>query len=451
MFVFLPIVLGLYYSPLCKNIKIKNGLLLVASLGFYAYGEPMFVFVMLLSIIMNYIFGLMVAERKSKGILAVAVIMNLSILFIYKYLGFSVGILNGLGLSIKNPGLVLPIGISFFTFQAMSYVIDVYRGEAKVQKNIFYVALYISFFPQLIAGPIVRYVDIEKEIGERETSKEDFGSGVIRFIYGLAKKVVFANTFAMLADICFNMDTNVLSSASAWLGALAYTLQIYFDFSGYSDMAIGLGKLFGFHFLENFNYPYLATSISDFWRRWHISLSRWFRDYVYIPLGGNRVSKGRMLFNMFVVWLLTGLWHGANFTFILWGLWYFIFLMLEKLWKVDELLGVFSRMYTLFVVIISWVIFRSVDVSGALTYLGIMFGRGYALCDARAMLYLSSFAPILVLGIFVALHGQSLLVKWLNEKAWASYLYDVFMLVLVIITFAYLIKGTYNPFIYFNF
>ena len=336
LFLFLPLVLFLYYLPLRGWREGQNLFLLLASLAFYAWGEPWFVLVMMASILINYAFGLWTARNKRTGKslfppVALAVAVNLSVLFVFKYLMFTLGILNSLGASLTLPVIRLPIGISFFTFQALSYVLDVARGRGEVQRSPLKVGLYISFFPQLIAGPIVKYETVAQQIDCRKESWADVSSGCVRFLTGLGKKVLIANQMAVVADRAFGMEAGSLSASFAWLGSLCYTMQIYYDFSGYSDMAIGLGRMFGFHFLENFRYPYRSRSITEFWRRWHISLSTWFRDYVYFPLGGSRVdAPWKHLRNLFAVWLLTGIWHGANWTFIAWGLLYFLLLVLEK-------------------------------------------------------------------------------------------------------------------------
>ena len=330
LFLFLPLVLFLYYLPLRGWREGQNLFLLLASLAFYAWGEPWFVLVMMASILINYAFGLWTARNKRTGKslfppVALAVAVNLSVLFVFKYLMFTLGILNSLGASLTLPIIRLPIGISFFTFQALSYVLDVARGRGEVQRSPLKVGLYISFFPQLIAGPIVKYETVAQQIDCRKESWADVSSGCVRFLTGLGKKVLIANQMAVVADRAFGMEAGSLSASFAWLGSLCYTMQIYYDFSGYSDMAIGLGRMFGFHFLENFRYPYRSRSITEFWRRWHISLSTWFRDYVYFPLGGSRVdAPWKHLRNLFAVWLLTGIWHGANWTFIAWGLLYFL-------------------------------------------------------------------------------------------------------------------------------
>ncbi|MDD3926872.1 MAG: MBOAT family protein, partial [bacterium] len=345
IFLFLPVTILVYYA-LIKNRPLQNILLLIVSLLFYAWGEPWFVFVMIGSIISNWFFGLLIDKHrdspaKVKFLLVAMLAFNLSVMFIFKYLVFALVNINGLlKTHITVPDITLPIGISFFTFQAMSYVLDVYRKKGDVQINPLNVGLYISFFPQLIAGPIVRYQTIAEMINGRKENFDDFSQGVCRFIVGLAKKILLANTLALVADKAFSLPAGELSVTFAWLGAIAYAFQIFFDFSGYSDMAIGLGKMFGFHFDENFNYPYISKSVSEFWRRWHISLGTWFRDYVYFPLGGSRVtSRGRLVLNLFIVWLLTGIWHGANWTLIIWGLYYFVFITTEKLTGLDSLLN----------------------------------------------------------------------------------------------------------------
>ena len=335
LFLFLPFTVMVYYNPWLNSRKFRNNFLLLMSLAFYAYGEPLFVCIMIFEIIMGWLIGLKLEFTDSKKLrkrwLTIGTVFFVFMLFVFKYLTFVSEQFGGLlCIDTSNINIALPVGISFFTFQLLSYIFDIYYGKAKAQRSVLNVGLYIALFPQLIAGPIVRYDVIERQIIERQENLLDFADGMLRFSYGLGKKVLIANYMAMLADNIFNAGMPE-SVATAWLGAIAYTLQIYFDFSGYSDMAIGLGKMFGFKFPENFNYPYISSSITEFWRRWHISLSSWFRDYVYIPLGGNRCSKGRWLGNLFVVWALTGMWHGANWTFICWGLWYFLWLVVEKI------------------------------------------------------------------------------------------------------------------------
>lgn len=454
LFLFLPAVLLGYYALKPAGIKAQNMLLLLASIFFYGWGEPKFVYIMLASILLNYLFGLFMSMSESKPVrklfLGASIVVNISLLFVYKYLDFAIENVNALfrtNLPLKN--IALPIGISFFTFQAMSYVIDVYRGKEKVQKNPFDLALYISFFPQLIAGPIVRYETIAAQIRERRESIDMFYDGIRRFIIGLAKKVMLANTLALVSDMAFNMDAVLLSTPMAWLGALAYTLMIYYDFSGYSDMAIGLGKMFGFTFEENFNYPYISKSITEFWRRWHISMGTWFRDYLYFPLGGSRSkTAARRIFNLFVVWLATGIWHGANWTFIAWGLFFFVLLMLEKnIGFLEKMPPAIRYIYTMFFVLCGWVLFRSETISGAFLYLKAMFvphitGDGLAIMNIKEHGF----------GILFGLLFMTPYVRKFYCKAripWpvTAVLYFAAFLLSVI----YIVKGGYNVFIYFNF
>ena len=394
LFLFLPVVLLVYYLPLRRWRQGQNVFLLLASLGFYAWGEPWFVLVMLGSILANYGFGLWVDACKRAGRtclppLVAALAVNLGILFVFKYLTFTLGILNRLGAAFVIPGIELPIGISFFTFQALSYVLDVHRDRGEVQRSPLKVGLYISFFPQLIAGPIVKYETVAQQIDHRKETWTDFSAGCSRFIVGLGKKVLLSNQLAVVADRAFGLGDG-LSASFAWLGALCYTLQIYFDFSGYSDMAIGLGRMFGFAFKENFNYPYISRSITEFWRRWHISLSTWFRDYVYFPLGGSRVdSRAKHIRNLFVVWLLTGIWHGANWTFLAWGLFYFVLLVLEKYGHLGRGWPVWAKwLFTFLMVNFAWVLFRADSLAAAGQYLQAMFGLGAGGWDDLTALYL---------------------------------------------------------------
>tara|TARA_R110002033_G_scaffold98637_1_gene146971 strand:+ start:4130 stop:5473 length:1344 start_codon:yes stop_codon:yes gene_type:complete len=381
LFLYLPTLLGIYF--LLKK-SFRNSFLLIASLFFYAWGEHFLVLLMMSSICVNFIFGLLIAYSQkhfktsiSKIFLFLGIAANLSVLIFYKYSNFLLDNLNlaGLKLNINLDDIVLPIGISFYTFQSISYLIDLYRKEVESQKNLIHLGLYISLFPQLIAGPIVRYSDIFKEIKERVVSKELFKSGINRFIRGLAKKVVFANTVGFFADKTFDISAADLPSSVAWLGIICYSLQIYFDFSGYSDMAIGLGRMLGFNFKENFNYPYFSKSVKDFWRRWHISLSTWFRDYLYFPLGGNRKGKFRTYFNLIFVFFITGLWHGASWNFVVWGLFHGAFLLLERinLFNLSSKFDFLKRAYLLLVVTIGWVFFRSEDLSYAIAFIAKMF------------------------------------------------------------------------------
>ncbi len=474
LFVFLPICLLLYYI-FRKNTTIKNLILLFASLGFYAYGEPKLVLLMCFSIVLNWIFALCVENSNNivhkKIILTISVICNLSGIIIFKYLMFVMGIINALTpLSLEIPVIRLPIGISFYTFQALSYVVDVYRGNGKAQKSVFNVALYIAFFPQLIAGPIVRYETIALQINNRTETFDKFCKGVCRFIAGLTKKVLMANTMAAIADSAFDYVGDI-SVSLAWLGAVAYSLQIYYDFSGYSDMAIGLGKMFGFEFLENFDYPYISKSITEFWRRWHISLGTWFRDYVYFPMGGSRVSKkSRLILNLLTVWFLTGLWHGASMNFILWGLYFFVFLVMEKMFfsnyikqdgKHNIFLNIISHFYALFVVLFGWVLFRAKDLNSVSEYLCGMFGcNGGGFVDDIFMQHISKSGMFIILGVIFALPLCRKVNEYLDCKTNKNatvlngireVIYPFVMLVLLVTSVAYLLKGMYNPFIYFNF
>lgn len=465
IFAFLPGVLVLYFTILRNHLMLQNLLLLAASIGFYAWGEPKFVIVMLVSIIFNYLFARLIENSGRQGgkriWLVASVIINIGILFVFKYLNFTVSNIDHIfGNILPQTSIELPIGISFFTFQAMSYVIDVYRGEVKAQRNIFYIALYISFFPQLVAGPIVRYKDINEQLLKRTHTIDNMAIGVRKFIAGLGKKVLVSNNLAIVADAAFDSVSrgDEISVAFAWLGAVAYMLQIYFDFDGYSQMAIGLGKMFGFDFMENFNYPYIAKSITDFWRRWHISLSTWFRDYLYIPLGGNRVKTVRRhIFNLFVVWLATGIWHGANWTFVLWGLLYFGLLVFEKYSglyrKMQKFPGWFHHVYTLFFVNVAWVFFRSDSVIKGIDYLRDMFA-GKNLIDGQAVRYFCEYKFFFVFGVlYSAAVFQKLSFKLENkqmQRILGNTAPVVYMLIFMI-SAVYLVTGGYNPFIYFNF
>ena len=454
LFLFLPIVLLLYYVLKPLGIRARNTVLLAASILFYGWGEPRFVYIMLASIVLNYLFGLFMSmtDRKilKKLFLSIGIIINLMLLFVYKYLDFSITNVNTLfGTHIPLRNIALPIGISFFTFQAMSYVIDVYRGKEQVQKNLFDLALYVSFFPQLIAGPIVRYETVAAQIRYREETTEMFCYGIKRFIAGLAKKVLLANTLALVSDTAFDMNPELLSTPMAWLGVLAYTLMIYYDFSGYSDMAIGLGKMFGFTFEENFKFPYISTSITEFWRRWHISMGTWFRDYLYFPLGGSRSeTRARRVFNLFVVWLATGIWHGANWTFVAWGLFFFVLLSMEKNLKFFSSIPVVIRyIYTMLFVMCGWVLFRSTSIAGAFDYLGRMFvphltGDGLALMNVMEH-GLGMFAGLLFMTPLPTTLYKKLKMPW---PVTTLLYFGVFALSVL-----YIVKGGYNVFIYFNF
>jgi len=456
IFVFLPLVLLFYYTIFRKSRKWQNIFLTLSSLFFYAWGEPWFVIIMMGSIFVNWGFGLLVDKKRNhktvKIILACMVVMNLGVMFIFKYLSFSIKNINSIfGNLLPNISIALPIGISFFTFQAMSYVIDVYRKKGDAQKNPLNVALYIAFFPQLIAGPIVRYETIAEQIKYRKENFNDFSDGLCRFVVGLGKKVLIANSIAVVADRAFAADER--SILLAWLGALAYTFQIFFDFSGYSDMAIGLGKMFGFSFLENFDFPYKSKSITEFWRRWHISLGTWFRDYLYFPLGGSKVkTKRRLVFNLFVVWLLTGLWHGANWTFIIWGLMYFALITLEKLTGFDKKLKNFAYVYTLLFVIIGWVLFRADSVYEAFKYMGNMFGIGsVGFAGKTFVFWLSEYSYVFIFAIILSFPvGKLISDKFSNYKLF-KIAYPILMTILLLITIMSVVSSGYSPFIYFNF
>ncbi|TCI77791.1 MBOAT family protein [Exiguobacterium sp. SH0S1] len=468
LFVFLPLTLFIYYvSPRF----LKNTILLIASLLFYAWGEPVYTFVMITSIIMNYTFGLLVDRYRedikiAKWLVGAMVLGNVLLLSVFKYTSFIIENVNAVfRLGLTDPMIPLPIGVSFFTFQAMSYVIDVYRKEGKVQRNPLDLALYISLFPQLIAGPIVRYQTVADEINERKETLDDFASGVQRFVIGLGKKMILANSCGYVADQAFSQSSGDLSTGFAWIGIIAYSLQIYFDFSGYSDMAIGLGRMFGFHFLENFNYPYISRSVSEFWRRWHISLGSWFRDYVYIPLGGNRGGAVSTYRNLAVVWLLTGVWHGASWTFIAWGAYYGMFIMLERAFLgkwLKALPSALSLGLTLFIVIIGWVFFRADNFGYAITYLQAMFGLSEGgLWDSQAMYYLSQYGIILLISIIAATPLPKMLGEYIltleerSNKTWvvasAGFLRYGYLSLVLVFAVSYVVASSFNPFIYFRF
>ncbi len=462
LFAFLPLVLLLYY--ICPA-KLRNLVLLLASLLFYAWGEPVYVLIMLFSTVFDYTNGRLIAHFKKKGaagkaklFLVIDVCGNLGILGFFKYTDFLIGTVNsltGAGLSLLY--IALPIGISFYTFQTMSYTIDVYRGVVPAQKNILNFATYVVLFPQLIAGPIVQYKTIADELSGRRGSLTDFGEGAFRFSVGLAKKVILANQIGSLWTAI--SQSSQISTASAWLGAAAYTFQIYFDFSGYSDMAIGLGRMFGFHFLENFHFPYMSKSITEFWRRWHISLGSWFREYVYIPLGGNRKGAKRQIFNLLAVWMLTGLWHGASWNFVLWGLYYGILLILEKLVfgsRGRRAHPVFGHIYTMFLVVLGWMLFAQTDFGEMAAYLKTMFGVGAPLIDGNFWYYLSCNAVLFAVLVLCSIDLRPLFAripfgKGLRESAAADLAKSVVMIVLLVVSFAFLAGDSYNPFLYFRF
>ena len=460
LFTFLPIVLVLYYV---LPARFRNLVLLLSSLVFYAWGEPIYIFLMILSILFNYFSGLDIArnlenKQTAKRSLVFNIIVNIAILGFFKYEGFVLDSLNAvLPVHISYHPLSLPIGISFYTFQILSYIIDVYRGNVKVQKNLLNFALYVTMFPQLIAGPIVQYADVDEQLASRKLSWNKFGDGCMYFIRGLSKKVLLANTSGMIFTEVTGLGKGNVSVMTAWLGAFAYMFQIYFDFSGYSDMAVGLGKMFGFEFCMNFNYPYVAKSITEFWRRWHISLSSWFRDYVYIPLGGNRVSKIKHIRNLLIVWFLTGLWHGAAWNFVAWGLYYGVILIIEKYLLspvLEKLPGVIRHIYSIVLVVIGWVLFFSSSLGQAVGYIGMMFGSGVNGIADREGLYLLT--TNLVLWLILIIGSTPLTdVRYQHmlrtSKKNTTVINGIVYVILFLLCIAYLVTETYNPFLYFRF
>ena len=454
---FLPLTLVCYY--LARGVRARNAVLCLFSLVFYAWGEPVYVLLMLASIGLNYLFGLLLGKWETPGrrkaVMIAALVFNLGAIALFKYGNF---ILENLGLLLGSAlprfNFSLPLGISFYTFQILSYVLDVYNRKTPVQKSLLRLATYIVLFPQLVAGPIVRYDQVQAELQERRETLADFVAGAQRFALGLGKKVILANAMGAIADPIF--DAAVVPAGTAWLAAIAYALQIYFDFSGYSDMAIGMGRFFGFHFSENFRYPYMAESITDFWRRWHISLSTWFRDYVYFPLGGSRRGTARNILNLLVVWMLTGLWHGASWNFVLWGVYYGILLMLEK-YVLDGVLkkvpGILRRMITLLLVLLGWVIFRLESVPAILSFMGSLFTAPFAGLGA----YLSGQAGVLenTFWLLPAVVGCLPWAEWIRGRAegkrWYSFVSGAFAVIVYYLSVGLLMGSTYNPFIYFRF
>lgn len=464
LILFLPFTIIVYYNPLTDWISRRSGIgfrnivLLATSLVFYAWGEPIYVFCMILSILVTYFVGRGIACDKiknSKGVLAFGITYHILMLFVFKYSTFIVtqirGVFNDELDAMRD--IPLPIGISFYTFQLMSYLFDVYYGKAKVQNNVLSIALYATMFPQLIAGPIVRYSEIAKQIDQRDTDRIEFCDGSERFIYGLGKKVLLADCLAYTVDRIWALDSR--PAYVAWVGAICYTLQIYYDFSGYSDMAIGLGKMFGFHFSENFNYPYIAKSVTEFWRRWHISLSSWFRDYVYIPLGGSRVTKREWMRNIFVVWLLTGIWHGANWTFLCWGLIYFIVLMFEKYTGFPNKLGWLSHVYTMLIVSLAWVMFRSDTISDGLKYIGEMFGFGNAGLSSLPTINITIVGTLFAIVVAIILSAPvfpAVSAKMMDvSPRLFGIIRSVVALVIFAVAFSRVMAQSYTAFIYFNF
>ncbi|MCI5879309.1 MAG: MBOAT family protein [Bacillales bacterium] len=448
LFFFFPIFLFSYF--IIKNRKYRNIVLLIFSLLFYAWGEPVYILLMILSIIMNYYFAKLIDKSKSrKLILIISIICNIGLLVVFKYTDFIISIFNFVfRLDIKSTNIALPIGISFYTFQILSYVIDVYRKKVKVQNNIINLGCYISAFPQLIAGPIVTYDVVEKELSNRVEDMDNFYIGTKRFIIGLAKKILLANSVGYICDSIFGLSTTLWTFPLIWLAVISYTLQIYFDFSAYSDMAIGMGRMLGFHYLENFNYPYISKSITEFWRRWHISLSTWFRDYVYIPLGGNRVSKKRMCMNIMIVWALTGLWHGASINYLLWGLYYGIILLLEKLLLkkyIDKMPNIFKHMYTIIIFVFGWTIFRLENLSDLLCAFKSLLGfNGFG--NLNMLISLGLFKVKYIFYFILAIIFSMKIDIKSNEKV-----YNVLLIILFIYVISIMVTGSYNPFIYFRF
>lgn len=458
LFTFLPIALGLYYIV---PKQIKNVTLLLVSLFFYAWGEPVYVFLMIFTIVFDYSMGIIMEKQTDiirKSIFIITLIVNLGILFFFKYWGFLLEIINQIfNLAIPYTPLPLPIGISFYTFHIISYFVDIYLKKVPVQRNIISFGLYITMFPQLMAGPIIRYHDINEQLPSRPFNQEQFSIGVERFIQGLGKKVLIANNIGYIWTMTQTIQMGDLSVLMAWIGIIAFAFQIYFDFSGYSDMAIGLAKMFGFDYLENFNHPYISKSISEFWRRWHISLGTFFREYLYIPLGGNRVAVPRLFINLFIVWFLTGLWHGASWNFVVWGLYYGLLLFLEKIFLqtyLKKLPIFFQHFYTLFFVIIGWVFFASPDLGYALNYLSIMFFMaGAPLVDSAGLYYLDTTLILFIICIIGSTPIIHILYQKLvhSEKNWVVPTALGINGLIMFLSIAYLVTETYNPFLYFRF
>ena len=449
--IFLPIFLFSYF--LIKNNTYRNIILLLFSLVFYAFGEPIYILLMIASIIINYILALLMDKHKNKLLLILAITINIGLLIIFKYTDFIIDINNFLfNTSFVHKNILLPIGISFYTFQILSYVIDVYLGKVKVQKNILFLGCYITAFPQLIAGPIVRYETIEDELINRKTNIDNFYQGLKLFIIGLSKKVLIANNVGYVADHIFQTSPSTYGFIGVIISIVCYTLQIYYDFSGYSDMAIGIGKMLGFNFPKNFNYPYIAESITDFWRRWHITLSTWFKEYVYIPLGGNKVKPFRHIINILIVWLLTGLWHGASINFLCWGLFYAIFLLIEKYLLKDilnKMPKLIRHIYTLIIVMLGWNIFYHTNISDLLNSFKALIGL-YGLGSFKVFIYTESFTVINIIAFIAGIIFAMPIIKETKNK-YLNMIYDIILILLFILCLVFLISNTYNPFIYFRF
>ena len=457
LYYFLPVLILIYFLT---PKKYKNIILLIASLVFYFYGEPKYVFLMIIEIIIAYIGAILIDKYKnqSKNILITTIFIHVFLLIIFKYTDFIIQTINDISnANIKLLNIALPIGISFYTFQIISYIIDVYNGKVNVQKNIIKLATYVSLFPQLVAGPIVRYQTVEKELDDRVHSFNNFAYGIRRFTIGLAKKVLIANALGELCSKAFLADEKTI--VFFWIFGISYMLQLYFDFSAYSDMAIGLGRIFGFHFPENFNYPYISKSITEFWRRWHISLSTWFKDYVYIPLGGNRVSRYKQIRNILIVWLLTGIWHGANWTFLIWGLLFGIILIIEKIWLnkfMEKLPSFIRRIYVLFIVMILFIIFNSDNMSVALTNIKGLFGMNEeAFVNDYTLHYLKSYLPVLIIALLGSTPFIKILIDKLRKNKYVNNIINILepilIVVILVVVTSYLIDNSYNPFLYFRF
>ena len=458
LFLYLPIVLVIYYvTPL----RFRNLVLLVFNLIFYGWGEPVYILLMIFTIVLDYFAGLIVHRCKQKGndkgarwAVGISLALNLAILFFFKYWDLVATTFQHIGVPMPVLNLTLPIGISFYTFQTMTYPVDIYRGDAEVPKNLISFGTFVTLFPQLIAGPIIKYKELADQMNYRVHSSDKFASGVQVFIIGLAKKVLLANNIGMLWDVYKAMPVGELTVAGAWLGVVAFALQLYFDFSGYSDMAVGMGRMLGFEFLENFNYPYISKSVTEFWRRWHISLGSWFREYLYIPLGGNRVNKGRLCFNLMVVWGLTGLWHGASWNFLIWGLYFGVILIIEKLWLgkyLKKLPAAVQHIYTLFLVLVSWAIFAVEDFGQLGGYLKAMFGQAAGGgMDGNFLYYLGAYLPLLLIGAAASTPAAAAVWKRLPRKV-ILVLVPILVLLGLLVSTAYLVDATYNPFLYFRF
>ena len=460
LFIFLPIVLIAH--SLVKNIKARNGLLIIASLVFYAFGEPIYIVMLLASVLFNYIMGLVLVKHRKKWVLGLAVVANLALLVVFKYTGFIIETFNRvMGTDFLAPNIVMPIGISFFTFQAISYIVDLYRGKVEGKTTFFQVLLYISLFPQLIAGPIVQYRTVAEHIRYRDVTVDKFSKGVCRFIVGLSKKMLISNSMGFGADKIFGMAVSGIDAPMAWLGAVCYTLQIYFDFSGYSDMAVGIGWMLGFDFPENFNYPYVGVGIRDFWRRWHMSLTGWFREYLYIPLGGNRKGKARQIFNSMVVFLCTGIWHGANMTFVVWGFFHGVLISIETLLhkkdrKTPKALKGFIWLYTMLAVIVGFVIFRADTLGYGIEYIGKMFTGGSQ--KASMVTTMSLLTPSFITTLLIGIVAACPVIPFIKKKAEGKKIYKglcvagyAATLVLYLLCVMSLASDSYNPFIYFRF